>query len=100
VHCQDSKVRSGVLLAAYIFQTGAVQVQDISEAILYVNQRLQMQLEDHKGSMSSYKNHHRLFKNLMNYHTNPKFINPHRLHLQTIKINNAPKIKLHGLNPK
>jgi hypothetical protein len=82
-----------VFLAAYLFQTTAVQ--DISEAILYVNQHLEMQLEEGKqGASSCYKNNHRLFKNLVNYHNDVRFINPWRLKLQKIIITNAPKINI------
>jgi len=80
VHCQDSKMRSAVFLATFLFLTKSIEPHDISEAILFVNQKLNTQIEDHNGTQSkSYRNQHRLFKNLMNYDNNPTFINPQML---------------------
>lgn len=99
VHCQDSRVRSAVFLSSYIFRTGVQKVEDISDAILYVNKKLDIQLQDNRqGESSSFKSNHRIFKNIVNYHNNPEFTNPWKLKLQKIIINNAPVIRIQQEN--
>jgi hypothetical protein len=46
IHCQDSKMRSAVFLACYLFKTKSEKYQDISEAIIRVNQILGLSIEE------------------------------------------------------
>ena len=44
VHCQDNRIRSAVLLACYAYQNQVEGVEDISDAILWVNKTLGVRL--------------------------------------------------------
>ena len=76
--CQENKIRSAVFLSCYIYVYKMIGIEDISEAILYVNRKLNLSLEEDKES-SLYKNHHTLFKNIMHYTSNADFINKNKL---------------------
>ena len=78
LHCQEGKVRSAVFLASFLFITKTNSIQDISEAILFVNKKLGISLE---SSSLGYRCQHTLFKNLVNYHADKNFINKNFLQI-------------------
>lgn len=86
LHCQDSKLRSAVFLSAYLFLTRST---DITEAIELVNHKLGLQMEE---SSAAYSNQHKLFRNLVNFRTDPACINPHQLFLEKVLITHAPRL--------
>lgn len=45
IHCQDNKIRSSVFLVCYIYKFKVLNLQEVSEAILYVNQKLNVKIE-------------------------------------------------------
>lgn len=93
IHCQDNKIRSAVLLACYAYHHKINGIEDISDAILWVNKTLNVSLEElEKKNM--YKNVHLLFKNFVNYSNNPHIINKKQLRLLKIIFNNPPMLTL------
>jgi hypothetical protein len=81
-----------------VYLTG--RATDIVQAILDINQKLNISMEDRdisensKSLASIYKSQHVVLKNLMNYINNNAFINKRTWVLRKILINNAPKIHM------
>jgi len=44
LHCQDNKLRSSLFLACFIYKFKIMKISDVSEAILFVNQKLSTKL--------------------------------------------------------
>lgn len=99
LHCQDNKLRSVVFLAGYLL--AAEEKSDIGQALIYVNGKLKMEVEDQRGTdqndtiqtHSQYHSQHLFLKNLANYLNDRNFINRNQLKLNKILVNCAPKIK-------
>lgn len=94
VHCQDGRIRSGLLLACYIYRHRLCGVEDIGEAMLFINKALKVRLEQPEGKM--HKNLHLLLKHFVNYLNNFHSINPMQLQLLKIIINNPPRLQVSG----
>jgi hypothetical protein len=94
VHCQDSRIRSALFLACYIYRHRLAGVQDISEAVLYVNSALKVRLEEPEGK--THKNMHLLLKNFVNYLHDFHSINKHELRLLKIIVSNPPQLQVGG----
>jgi hypothetical protein len=96
VHCQDSRIRSALLLACYVYRHRLVGVEDISEAILFVNHALGVRLDEPSGK--AHKNLHVLLRNFVNYLHDFHSINKHQLRLLKIIISSPPQLQLRGWN--
>jgi hypothetical protein len=96
VHCQDGRIRSALLLACYIYRHRLVGVEDISEAILFVNRAMGVRLDQPEGKL--HKNMHLLLRNFVNYLHDFHSINKTQLKLLKIIVNNPPKLHVKGWN--
>ena len=85
-----------MFLACFIYKFNVLRASDISEGILFVNKKLgtSLEVEHAESDTSNYKNEHIFFKNFVNYLISPQIINPRKLELLKIIINDAPRLKV------